>query len=144
MDGITLRKQVDGISRHKQEIEDYLELAKILAHYSKLVEDPREVFALTCQSAMRAGFTAAACWTSAPMLAAKRPTHAVAFTKAPSAQYFCVTHGGLSLINGLDVVFDQITGEAGWKPITGAAADVYKAYAEQPIPADLEYKKAAN
>jgi hypothetical protein len=132
------------MDRHKQEIDDYLELAKIFAHYRKMVEDPREVFALTCQSAMRDGFIAAACWTTVPMLAAKRPTHALALTKAPSAQYFCVTHSGLSLINGLDVMFDQITGEAGWKLITGAAADVYKAYAEQPIPADIEYKKAAN
>lgn len=68
--------------------------AQCFEHYS----DHRQAMQMTCKAAIRAGYRPAACWVSAVMLAAGKPTHTVAFTKDPLPLFWLSRLAALGLI----------------------------------------------
>lgn len=96
----------------------------------KASDDNRDAFAKTCAWAIRVGYQPFACWVSAAMISANLPTHVVLF-KAPASSYICVTVGGVSLAEDVDLdkIFDPADGRPGWKLIVGEAAELYQKWA---------------
>ncbi|ALZ17118.1 hypothetical protein N0002_12910 [Pseudomonas aeruginosa] len=112
--------------------------AQCFEHYS----DHRQAMQMTCKAAIRAGYRPAACWVSAVMLAAGKPTHTVAFTKGSSPSFLVVQVGGVGIDHELDVMFDPKNGDPGWKLIEGEAGDQYQAWAQNREPDGIEYEIA--
>jgi len=57
-------------------------------------QDHADTMSATCKWAIIFGFEPAACWVLTPVLAAKRPTHAVAFHKGTSPLFLVVITDG--------------------------------------------------
>jgi len=57
-------------------------------------QDHADAMSATCKWAIIFGFEPAACWVLTPVLAAKRPTHAVAFHKGTSPLFLVVITDG--------------------------------------------------
>ncbi len=109
-------------------------LAHIASMYYRVREetgDDREAFVSTCREAILAGYTPAACWVSAKMLAAGRPTHVLAFQSKGSQSYIMVIVGGVSISSELDVMYNPEDGKPGWRLIEGEALEVYQKWARE-------------
>lgn len=65
-------------------------------------QDHADAMSATCKWAIIFGFEPAACWVLTPMLAAKRPTHAVAFHKGTSPPVSGSHHRRGSIWGNLD------------------------------------------
>lgn len=95
----------------------------------------------TCKMAIREGFVPAACWVSTAQLAAGRPTHSVAFTKGQSSALNIVFIGGVSILSELDVIYDHSQNiHAGWKLIDKEGAELYRQWASQVQPNEVDYQ----
>ncbi|MDH0625926.1 hypothetical protein N5C38_25485 [Pseudomonas chengduensis] len=118
------------------------ELAQAYTHLFEHYGDHRRAMQVTCKTAIRAGYRPAACWVSAAMLAAGKPTHSVAFTKGSSSSYLIVMVGWVGIDYELDVMFEPAIGTPGWKLIEGEAADQYQTWGLSREADDIEYKIA--
>jgi len=114
-------------------------LAGAYAHCYAHYRDHRRAMQMTCKAAIRAGYRPAACWVSAAMLAAGRPTHTVAFTKGSSPSFLIVMAGSVGIDYELDVMFDPETGAPGWRLIEGEAEDLYRSWAQTKEADDIDY-----
>ncbi len=91
--------------------------------------DHRKAFAHTAAWAVNHWKMPVACWVSATMLAAKRPTHALLFPLPSGLGYVGLIVGGVSKLYEMDVMFDPAVGRPGWKLIQGDALDLYQNWA---------------
>lgn len=111
---------------------DQAVLAHIASMYYRVHQqtgDHREAFISTCREAIQADYRPAACWVSAKMLAAGRPTHVMAFQHQGSSTYILVIVGGVSISSELDVMFNPADGKPGWRLIDGEALEIYQKWA---------------
>ncbi|VXC95114.1 conserved hypothetical protein [Pseudomonas sp. 8Z] len=117
-------------------------LAEAYAHFFEHYGEHRRAMQMTCKAAIQAGFKPEACWTNVAMLAAKQPTHSVAFTKGASPSYLIVMVGRVGIDYELDPMFSPTIGTPGWKLIEGEAADQYQAWGLFREADDIEYEIA--
>lgn len=126
---------MDALSRRIERLQEQQALGYLAEAYMGFFQekqDHREAFAETCKWAIKSGFEPAACWVNTVMLAAKRPTHTVAFRKGTSPLYLSAIIGGVSLLSRLDVMFAPHEGiHAGWKLIEGESLLEYRRWAEE-------------
>ncbi|MCG7374338.1 Uncharacterised protein [Pseudomonas luteola] len=116
-------------------------LAGAYAFYFNEYNDHRRAMQSTCKMAIREGFVPAACWVSTAQLAAGRPTHSVAFTKGQSSALNIVFIGGVSILSELDVIYDHSQNiHAGWKLIDKEGAELYRQWASQVQPNEVDYQ----
>lgn len=134
-----------ALSRKIERLQEQQALGELAATYMSFFQDDHDhhqAFTQTCKWAIRSGFEPAACWVSTGMLAAKRPTHTVAFRKGTSPLYLSVLIGGVSLLSRLDVMYAPGEGaHAGWRPIVGEALVKYRDWAEM-REGELDYAAA--
>lgn len=117
-------------------------LAGAYAHFFEHYGDHHQAMQMTCKTAIRAGYRPVACWVSAAMLAAGKPTHSVAFTKGASPSYLIVMVGRVGIDYELDVIFDSANKTPGWKQIEGEAADQYHDWGTTYDVDNIEYEIA--
>jgi hypothetical protein len=126
---------MDALSRKIERLQEQQALGQLAATYMRFFQDDHDhhkAYTETCKWAIRSGFEPAACWVSTGMLAAKRPTHTVAFRKGTSPLYLSVMIGGVSLLSRLDVMYAPGEGtHAGWRLIEGIALLEYRWWAEE-------------
>jgi hypothetical protein len=125
---------MDALSRKIERLLEQQALGDLAAAYMGFLQenqDHHEAFTKTCKWAIKSGFEPAACWVNTAMLAAKRPTHTVAFRKGTSPLYLSAIIGGVSLLSRLDVMYAPHEGiHAGWKLIEGESLLKYRQWAE--------------
>ena len=104
--------------------------------------DDRQAFIRTCREAILEGYIPAACWVSAAMLAAGRPTHVVAFQHKDSAAYITVIVGGVGITCELDVMYNPEDGKPGWRLIDEPGREAYVKWARQQSSGSTEQASA--
>jgi hypothetical protein len=109
------------------------DLACAYMFFHKHYGDHKSAMVATCKWAIRSGFEPAACWVSTGMLAAKKPTHTVAFQKGTSPLFMIVITGGVSIWGNLNVMYaPEEDVHAGWRTLSERDVIKYREWAEQP------------